>query len=129
MAEATPQKKLAKLQKKSVEIHVEGKTLYLRYNLNALIKLEDAYENIEEAFDFEENPKGAMGKLRKVLWVGLNANHGEITEEEVGEMFTIENIAEFQDAIGKAMNAAMPEAEEAKNSPKAPRDRPRKTKK
>jgi hypothetical protein len=121
-------KKLAKLQKKSVEIKVEGETYHLRYDLNALIKLEDAYENIQEAFSFEENPVGAMGKLRKVLWVGLNANHPSITEEEVGEMFTIENIAEFQEAIGTAMNAAMPEEVDAKNS-KTPKDHLPKTKK
>jgi hypothetical protein len=108
--------KLAKLRKKSVEITVDENTYYLRYDLNALVELEDAYDNIEKAFNFEENPVGAIGKLRKVLFVGLRANHPEITEDEVGGMFTVENLGEFQDAIGKAMDVAMPKEDETKNS-------------
>jgi len=113
--------KLAKLRKKSVEITVDEEIFYLRYDLNALCELEDAYENIEDAFNFEENPKGAIGKLRKVLFVGLKANHPEITEATVGGMFTVENLSEFQDAIAKAMDIAMPEGDDGKN-PKAPKD-------
>lgn len=116
------QDKLAKLRKKSVEISVDKEIYFLRYDLNALVELENAYDNIEEAFNFEENPKGAIGKLRKVLFVGLQANHPEITEKEVGAMFTVENLGEFQEAIAKAMDAAMPDAVEAKNSPKVPKD-------
>jgi len=115
------QNKLAKLRKKSVEITVDETSYFLRYDLNALVELEEAYENIEEAFNFETNPKGAIGKLRKVLFVGLRANHPDITEKEVGGMFTVENLSEFQEAIGKAMDIAMPEEVEAKNS-KAPKD-------
>lgn len=119
---ATKDNKLAKLRKKSVEIEVGEATYYLRYDLNALVELEEAYENIEEAFNFEENPKGAIGKLRKVLYVGLRANHPDITERDVGALFTVENLGDFQDAIGAAMNIAMPDEVEAKNSPKAPKD-------
>ena len=113
--------KLAKLRKKSVEIKVDDDLYFLRYDLNALVALEDAYENIEDALNFEENPTGAIGKLRKVLFVGLMANHPEMTEDEVGGLFTVENLADFQEAIAKAMDAAMPEEDEAKN-PKAPKD-------
>lgn len=123
------QDKLAKLRKKSVEIKVDEKIYFLRYDLNALIELEDAYENIEEAFNFEENPKGAIGKLRKVLYAGLKANHPDITEVEVGGMFTVENLGEFQEAIAKAMDAAMPDEAEQKKAG-TPKDHQRpKTKK
>jgi hypothetical protein len=115
------QEKLAKLRKKSVEILVDGESYFLRYDLNALVELEDNYDNIEDAFNFEENPKGAISKLRKVLYVGLKANHKDISEEEVGGMFTVENLAEFQEAIAKAMDAAMPDEGEEKNL-KAPKD-------
>ena len=80
---ATDKEKIAKLQKKSVEIEIEDVKYYLRFDLNALVRLEDAYGNIETAFDFEENPVGAIGKLRKILFVGLEANHPKITEEEI----------------------------------------------
>ena len=112
---------LAKLRKKSVEITIEKETYFLRYDLNALVELEDAYDNIEDALNFEENPKGAIGKLRKVLYVGLKANHPDISEKDVGGLFTVENLPEFQEAIAKAMDAAMPEEAETKNV-KTPKD-------
>ncbi len=121
--------KIAKLRKKSVEIEVDETKYFLRFDLNALVRLEDAYGNIEAAFDFEENPTGAIGKLRKILFVGLEANHPELTEEEVGGMFTVENLGEFQNAIGKAMDLAMPEEGEPKKVT-TPKDHlPPKTKK
>ncbi len=120
--------KLAKLRKKSVSIEVDGDKYFLRYDLNALVELEDAYDNIEQAFNFEENPKGAISKLRKVLYAGLMANHPDMTEKAVGELFTVENLGDFQEAIAKAMDAAMPDEAERKN-PKAPKDHQPKTKK
>ncbi len=115
------EKKLSKLRKKSIEIKVEEEVFYLRYDLNALIALEEAYGNIEAAFDFDEDPRGAIGKLRKVLHVGLQANQPGLSEEEVGSMFTMENLSDFQDAIGSAMNIAMPEEVDEKKV-KTPKD-------
>ena len=121
--------KLSKLQKKSIKIEVDEDTFYLRYDLNALVTLEEAYGDIEQAFDFDEKPEGAIGKLRKVLHTGLQANHKGITEEEVGALFTMENLANFQEAVGKAMHTAMPEEVEGKNV-KTPKDHlPKQTKK
>ena len=114
--------KIANLLKKSVEIEVDDAKYYLRFDLNALVRLEDAYGNIETAFDFEENPVGAIGKLRKILFVGLEANHPNITEEEVGAMFSVVNLGEFQTAIGKAMDLAMPDVVDETKKVKAPKD-------
>jgi hypothetical protein len=113
--------KLSKMRKKSIEIQVEEETYFLRYDLNALVTLEEAYGDIEAAFDFEENPGGAIGKLRKVLHVGLQANHAGISEDEVGAMFTMENLAEFQEAIGAAMDTAMPEGQAEEKNPRKSR--------
>jgi len=120
--------KLANLHKKSVKIEVDEVVYYLRYDLNALVVLEEAYGNIEEALNFEENPKGAIGKLLKVLFVGLMANHPDLTEKDVGSLFTVENMTDFQEAIAKAMDAAMPEGVDEKKAG-TPKDHPRKTKK
>ena len=121
--------KLSKLQKKSIEIKVDGDAYYLRYDLNALVALENEYGDIEQAFDFDENPKGAIGKLLKVLYVGLQANHKEISEQDVGSIFTMENLADFQEAVGRAMNTAMPEqAVEEENPRVSPKDHLPKTK-
>jgi hypothetical protein len=116
-------KKLSKLQKKSIEIKVEDDIFYLRYDLNALVALENEYGDIEQAFDFDENPTGAIGKLLKVLHVGLLANHPDISERDVGSIFTMENLADFQEAIGKAMDTAMPEGVAEEENPQvSPKD-------
>jgi len=120
--------KISKLRKSSVEIEVEEVKYFLRFDLNALIRLEDAYGNLEAAFDFEENPTGAIGKLRKILFVGLEANHPDLTELQVGEMFSVDNFDEFQVAISKAMDLAMPEEDEQKKAG-TPKDRQRPKKK
>jgi hypothetical protein len=114
--------KLSKMQKKSIEIVVDDKPLYLRYDLNALVELETAYGDIEKAFDFDEDSTGAIGKLRKVLHVGLLANHPDLTEEEVGALFTMENLNDFQEAVGKAMETAMPEEVADSKNLKTPKD-------
>ena len=114
--------KLSKLRKKSIEIKVDDESFYLRYDLNALVALEECYGDIEAAFDFDENPVGAIGKLLKVLYVGLRANHEDITEEQVGAIFTMENLGDFQTAIGQAMDTAMPEVEDELKNPKTPKD-------
>ncbi len=115
--------KLSKLQKKSIEIKVDGDAYYLRYDLNALVSLENEYGDIEQAFDFDENPTGAIGKLLKVLYVGLQANHADISEKDVGAIFTMENLADFQEAVGRAMNTAMPEEVVEEENPRvSPKD-------
>lgn len=113
---------LSKLQKKSIKIKVDEDTLYLRYDLNALVSLESAYGDIEAAFDFDEDSAGAIGKLRKVLHVGLLANHPDLTEEDVGALFTMENLNDFQEAVGKAMESAMPEEVADSKNLKTPKD-------
>jgi hypothetical protein len=110
------------MQKKSIAIEVDDKTLYLRYDLNALVTLEEAYGDIEQAFDFDEDSTGAIGKLRKVLHVGLLANQPDLTEEDVGALFTMENLNDFQEAVGKAMETAMPEEVADQKKAKAPKD-------
>ena len=116
--------KLSKLQKKSIRIKVDGESYYLSYDLNALVALENEYGDIEQAFEFDENPKGAIGKLLKVLFVGLQANHKDISELDVGAIFTMENLADFQEAVGRAMNTAMPEqvVDDEENPRVSPKD-------
>ena len=112
--------KLSEMQKRSIEVKVDDQILYLRYDLNALAALEEKYGDIDSAFNFEEDSKNIISKLRFVLHVGLHANQPDMTVEDVGGLFTLENLQEFQDAIGGAVEQGMPEGD-AKNV-KAPED-------
>jgi len=111
------------MQKRSIEINVDDQLLYLRYDLNALAVLEEKYGDIDKAFDFEDDSSSIISKLRFVLHTGLMANQPDMTINDVGALFTLENLQEFQDAIGGAVEQGMPEEkkDESKNV-KAPKD-------
>ena len=114
---------LSEMQKRSTEINVDDTFLYLRYDLNALAELEEKYGNIDKAFNFDENSENIIDKLRFVLHTGLMANQPDMTIKDVGALFTLENLQEFQDAVGGAVEQGMPDAkkDESKNV-KAPKD-------
>lgn len=118
--------KLSDMQKKSIEIDVDGQILYLRYDLNALAELEDKYGNIDAAFNFEEDSTNLISKLRFVLHVGLKANQPELSVEDVGGLFTLDNLQEFQEAIGGAVEQGMPDEKAQGKNVKAPKDHQKK---
>jgi len=100
--------KLNELKETSTEIVVGGRKLYLRYSLNALAALEDEYGSMEAALNIDSK-EPMMGKLRKLLFVGLRAIQPEITEDEVGETFTMADMEQFQTAIQEAVKTGLPE--------------------
>ncbi len=115
--------KLSEMQKRSIEINVDDQLLYLRYDLNALAVLEEKYGDVDKAFNFEQDSSKIISKLRFVLHTGLQANQPEMSIEDVGSLFTLENLQEFQEAVGGAVEQAMPDEkkDESKNV-KTPKD-------
>jgi len=108
------EKKLAELKKRSTEVMVGGKKLYIRFDLNALAELEERYGSLDEAFTFDpEHTKGIIAKIKSVLYEGLKAIHN-FKEEEVGAMFSMKEMPEVQAAMEAAAGEAMPEGTEEK---------------
>ncbi len=119
--------KLSEMQKRSIEIDVDGQLLYLRYDLNALAVLEEKYGDVDKAFNFEVDSTSIISKLRFVLHTGLMANQPDMTITDVGSLFTLENLQEFQEAIGGAVEQGMPdEKENESKNVKAPKDHQKK---
>jgi hypothetical protein len=126
--------------KSEIDIDVEGddgemKTYTLRYDLNALDAFENIYDkSILEVFSPSIDENGTMmtdskgqplnlnfriGMIRNLIYVGLMAHHPEITKEDVGNMFDLneanENIMpKIADAIALSNRQRFPNEKSGK---------------
>lgn len=100
-----------------------GKQRTIKYDLNAYGELENRYGTVEMAM--KELQTGNIKALRMILWTGLiheEANVDEVTGEptsynitpfQVGSWVAPGQIKDVSKMIGKAMTAALPEADRA----------------
>lgn len=96
---------MANKQRGYVEIELDKKR-NIRFDLNALVELEDALgvtiDKLEEAA-----AKGGVKAIRKMLWIGLKQEDAELTELQVGAMIDISNVGHVTTVLSEAMGAAM----------------------
>jgi len=85
------------------------KERHIVFDLNAFADLEEEYESIDKAF--EALLGGSVKAIRKLLHIGLRHEDEELTEREVGKIFTLDRTAEISDLIMKAMGAGLPNEE------------------
>lgn len=99
---------------KSVKPRVQTITLKdgvereLRFTLNAMAALEDAYGSVEKAFEALEN--NSIKALRCVLWAGLIDHDPSLTEQKVGSLIDLESIDTVMKTLTDSIDADMPEA-------------------
>lgn len=91
------------------------KTRHLKFDLNALIELEDRYDTIEKALNaISGNPK--IKDIRYILYVALIHEDEELTEKQAGKLVNLHNLEEVVEALGNAVTGVLPEvSEEEKN--------------
>lgn len=82
------------------------KLRHLKFDLNSFCLLEEKFGNIEKALI--ELERGVMRAVRVILWVGLQHEDPDLTEQAVGEMVTVDNL----DAVGAALLRALGESGE-----------------
>lgn len=71
----------------------------IKFTLNTLIEVEDAL-----GFSLAEMGDNiTIRVMRTLLTAGLRHEDAELTEEYIGNLITMQNMAEVQDALGKAM--------------------------
>lgn len=102
--------KLHDLRKKSVPLELDGKTYWMRFDLNALALVEERFGDFNEAM----NKLSSVSPLtiRYFLFALMNANHEDVTEKEIGSLVGIENIQEVGEKIGEIVNMQSPEQKE-----------------
>ncbi|MDA1509572.1 hypothetical protein ORN01_25005 [Bacillus cereus] len=75
----------------------------IKFTLNTLIEIEDVLgHSLAELGD-----KVTVRAMRTMLTAGLRHEDPEITESYVGELITMDNMSEVQDALGKAMGGSV----------------------
>ncbi|MGD2278204.1 hypothetical protein [Bacillus wiedmannii] len=89
---------MANKQRGMVDIRLDKKRK-LHYNLNALAEIEDALGvKIHEMHTLSLG----MKNIRTILWAGLIHEDAELTEETVGSLVDVSNIAEVQTKVQEA---------------------------
>jgi len=92
----------------------------LRYDLNALAVIQERFgvaalsaDGLGERFD--ETGTVDFAFLRTVIWAGLLHEDAELTEQAVGGMLDLGNMASAVQAFFEAMSGATPEGVDAAN--------------
>lgn len=98
---------MANPQRGEAAIRSDGQEYTLAFNHNALCILEDRFD--KPISEIGQRLQAGIGvrDLRTILWVGLRKHHGELTEEQVGEIMDgMGGLEQVGEALGKAMAAA-----------------------
>jgi len=72
------------------------------FNLNTMCLIEDAFNTSVETLAKSFDTKRA-NTIRKIVYVLLQKKYPELTEESIGEMITMSNIADVSAKVAKAM--------------------------
>lgn len=101
--------KAKELKNKGVKIKLQDKEYEIKFNMNTFCELEEIYGDITKAFD--ELGTGKFKAIRALLYAALKNEDDSLTIKRVGEMLDVDNMQQVSDAIGKALDIAMPNAD------------------
>lgn len=92
---------MANVQRGTAKITLD-KERTIKFDLNTLIDVEDSLgHSLAELGD-----KVTIRAMRTLLTAGLRHEDAELTEEYVGQLITMDNMTEVQDALAIAMGGA-----------------------
>jgi hypothetical protein len=94
---------------KSVPITLDRER-HLRLDLNAIVEFEQAAGISIIKIDFTALP---MAHLRALLWACLLGEDPALTQQQVGEMIHVGNMAEMSEALGRVFGASAPEPDKS----------------
>lgn len=104
---------LDKVQKEQL-IELGGKTLKLVFNLLALARVErKSGKTVGNLMQ-----EGSMEGVLLILWAALQKHHPELTEDEVGEMVSVQDIPALMETITKCFAASAPAPEDGEKEAK-----------
>lgn len=93
---------MANVERGEVKVTLD-KERTIRFDLNTLIEVEDGLGHpLTELGD-----NVSIRAVRTLLTAGLRHEDAELTELYVGSLITMDNMAEVQEALGKAMGGSV----------------------
>lgn len=99
-----------------VRFEADGTPYTLRFDFNALCALE-----AELGGDIASLAAGGAAKaatLRTMVRIGLARHHGDMTDAQAGDVIDGVGLAAMTDFVGRAFEAAFPEAGKTKTGPR-----------
>lgn len=92
--------------KGEVALKIGEQTFTLVYDFNALCAIEEQLQlDVAEMGEAIQSP----AKMRSVFRIGLQANHGSMTDLEAGNLIHRFGIRQSAEAVGQAFQAAFPD--------------------
>jgi hypothetical protein len=110
---------MANVHKGEVTMEAGGETYRLAYTTNAMCELEDATgESLGKIVDRLNDPANPPGvkTLRLLLWAALIEHQEDMTVKGAGGICDLIGMASVGEVIGKALQAAFPDASAGKQT-------------
>lgn len=92
-----------------VTVTLGGREYPLSVDFNVVCELEDHYGSFEKAGD--ALGVGKVADIRFLLYAILKQTDETLTERKVGSLITVRNMKQVMDALGRAMQASVPESD------------------
>ncbi|MCY8048446.1 gene transfer agent family protein [Bacillus haynesii] len=92
---------MANKQRGESKVTLGDKEYSLRYDLNALVELED---RMGVPLSEMGEMKITIRTVRSMLWAGVLHENPDVTEEELGKYVDMENLEDIQGAISEAFS-------------------------
>lgn len=97
---------------KGEEVELNGEKLTILFDFNAFAAMEEVTgKNVEDLL--EEFSAGSFRILRLFFWAGLLHERPALTVLEAGKMIDLAKFQEIVIAVGKALQKALPQAQQA----------------
>lgn len=99
--------KVRNVKPTNTKIKIGGKERELRFDLNALAELEDAYGSIESAMNKAQ--EGSIKALRCIIWAGLLHEDENLKERQVGAWLDMQTLHGLTGTLEGAITSSLPE--------------------
>lgn len=99
------------LKNKGIKFTLENKEYDLKFNMNTFCELEEVYGDINKAFEDLQLMK--LKAIRALIYSAIKVEDDSVTLKSVGDSLGINDLERLGTVINEALNASMPEVEEA----------------
>lgn len=103
--------KASELKNKGIKFNLGNREYELKFNMNTFCELEEAYGDINQAFEDLQRMK--VKAIRALLYAAIKAEDDSATIKSVGDMLGLSDMERLGTIINEALTTAMPEKEEA----------------
>ena len=102
--------KASELRNKGVKFTLGNKEYELKFNMNTFCELEEAYGDINKAFEDLQLMK--IKAIRALLYAAIKVEDDTVTLKSVGDLLQLSDLERLGTVINEALSESMPEIEE-----------------